>query len=230
VWFVVALSVALVAYNAALNLVPFPRWTYVPLNLLLAGALLLLARSRGISWGALGLARTDVSAGLRWGLGAAVVVVVTIAAGVAIGDRVAIVGRLLADERAAGISGIGLLYETLIRIPLGTAVFEEVAFRGVLLAEISRDRSVLTAVVISSIVFGLWHIGPSLATIRLNDPGVTWTGEVIGVSAAVGVTTVAGVLFCWLRLASGSLLAPILAHWATNAIGLGGAVYSRRGV
>lgn len=223
------LSVALVAYNAALNLVPFPRWTYVPLNLLLAGVLVLLARDREISWEALGLARTEISSGLRWGLGAAIVVAVAVAVGVAIGDRIAIVGRLLADERAAGISGIGLLYETFIRIPLGTAAFEEVAFRGVLLAEISRHRSVVTAVIISSVVFGLWHIGPSLATIRLNDPDVTLTGEVIGVAAAVGVTTVAGVVFCWLRLASGSLLAPILAHWATNAIGLGGAVYSRRG-
>jgi uncharacterized protein len=228
VWFVVLLSVALVAYNAALNLVPFPRWTYVPLNLALTAGLLILARSRGLTWADLGLGSGTFGSGLRWGIGAAVVVAVAVAAGVALGDRIAVVWRLLADRPAAGIAGLGLLYELLLRIPLGTALFEEVAFRGVLLAAIARERSMLAAVVVSSIVFGLFHIGPALATIRLNEPGLAWTGQALGVAAAGVITAVAGVVFCWLRLRSGSLLAPILAHWATNGFGLAGAAYAQR--
>ncbi|MBV8951398.1 MAG: CPBP family intramembrane metalloprotease [Actinobacteria bacterium] len=43
----------------------------------------------------------------------------------------------------------------------------------------------------------------------------TW-GATVLVAAAVAITFAAGVLFCWLRLRSRSLLAPLLAHLATN--------------
>lgn len=226
--YVLTLSVALIAYNAATNLVPFPRWSYVPLNLALAALLIWSSRRRGTSWQALGLDTGAVGSGLRWGLVAAAAVLVAVGVGVLWGDAIAPVRRLLADERATGITGIGLAYETLLRIPFGTALFEEVAFRGVLLAEISRVGSVASGVVVSSVVFGLFHIGPALATIRLNEPGLGLTGQVLGVAGAVAITAIAGVLFCVLRLASGSLLAPLLAHGATNAFGLLGAVVSRR--
>ena len=45
-------------------------------------------------------------------------------------------------------------------------------------------------------------------------------GRLLVVAGAVGVTFVAGLLFAWLRLRSGSLLAPVLAHVATNGLGL----------
>jgi uncharacterized protein len=35
----------------------------------------------------------------------------------------------------------------------------------------------------------------------------------------VAGTALAGLVFCWLRLRSGSLLAPALAHWASNGLG-----------
>jgi hypothetical protein len=80
--FVVVLSVALVAYNAALNLVPFPRWTYGPANLALAAALVAAARARGLSWEALGLDPAHLGQSLRWGLGAAAVIGAAITVGV----------------------------------------------------------------------------------------------------------------------------------------------------
>lgn len=225
---VLALSGILVAYNAAINLLPVPRWTYVPLNLVMTGALLLYARRRGIGWRALGLDTAQVAVGLRWGIGAAIVVAAAIVAGLLVGDRVGLVGRLFADERAAGIGGAGLAYETFLRIPVGTALFEEVAFRGVLLALAAEQWGMAVGVVVSSLVFGLWHIGPGIATVRLNEPEIGVVGLVGGLAGMVVVTTVAGIVFCWLRLRSGSLLAPIIAHWGTNALGLGGAVLSRR--
>ena len=33
-------------------------------------------------------------------------------------------------------------------------------------------------------------------------------------------TSLAGVALCWLRLRSGSLIAPALAHWTVNALGV----------
>ena len=45
-------------------------------------------------------------------------------------------------------------------------------------------------------------------------------GTVVRVVATVLFTTLGGVVLCWLRLRSGSLLAPILAHWTVNALGV----------
>lgn len=225
---VVVLSLLLVTYNAALNLVPFPRWSYVPLNLVLTVALLVYARRRGLGWDALGLDPSALAAGLRWGTLAVAVVAVAVGVGVGLGDRVPTIGRLLADERAAGIGSAGLAYEVLLRIPFGTALFEEVAFRGVLLGLVAERYGMVAGVVVSSLVFGLWHIGPGIATLRLNAPDMSVVRLAAGVSVMVVVTAVAGAAFCWLRIRSGSLLAPILAHWATNGFGLGGAVVSRR--
>jgi membrane protease YdiL (CAAX protease family) len=45
-------------------------------------------------------------------------------------------------------------------------------------------------------------------------------GQVLLVLGAVLVTACAGLVFCWLRLRSGSLVAPILAHAATNGLAL----------
>jgi membrane protease YdiL (CAAX protease family) len=38
--------------------------------------------------------------------------------------------------------------------------------------------------------------------------------------ARVLFTSPAGVVLCWLRLRSGSLLAPALAHWTVNGLGV----------
>ena len=51
-----------------------------------------------------------------------------------------------------------MAYESLARIPVGTAVFEEVAFRGVLPGLIARTTTEPAAVGLSSLLFGLWHV------------------------------------------------------------------------
>jgi uncharacterized protein len=37
-------------------------------------------------------------------------------------------------------------------------------------------------------------------------------------AAAVAASALAGVVFCWLRLRSGSLVAPVMLHTATNSL------------
>jgi membrane protease YdiL (CAAX protease family) len=44
-------------------------------------------------------------------------------------------------------------------------------------------------------------------------------GRVLGVVAAVAGTALAGLVFCWLRLRTRSLLAPALLHAAVNGLG-----------
>ena len=45
-------------------------------------------------------------------------------------------------------------------------------------------------------------------------------GQVLLVLGSIAVTFVAGLVFCWLRLRSRSLIAPVMAHIATNGLAL----------
>lgn len=99
-----------------------------------------------------------------------------------------------------------VVYETAVRIPLSTALSEEVLFRGVLLAILLQSYGSVTSVAVCSIVFGLWHILPSVRD------------HVSTAAVPIVITTaLAGVFFCWLRLISNSIIAPWLVHWSINA-------------
>ena len=118
-----------------------------------------------------------------------------------------------------------VLWAVLVVIPLGTVLPEELAFRGLLLALLGRRYGVLTGTLLSSGLFGLWHIlaslggGPANAAM-VDVVGGDAAGTVARVIATVLFTTLGGVVLCWLRLRSGSLLAPLLAHWTVNALGV----------
>jgi membrane protease YdiL (CAAX protease family) len=79
--------------------------------------------------------------------------------------------------------------------------------------------------VASSGLFGLWHVLASLgggtANAAIADVvGSDAAGTVVRVIATVGFTSLAGLVLCGLRLRSGSLLAPVLAHWTVNGLGV----------
>lgn len=191
-----------------------PSAWYIPVNLLMTAVLVVIARRAGVTWRQLGFARHRRLAGLRTG----VVVGAVAAAVMAVGALLQPTQAFFDDERVDVAAGGGeLAYQTLLRIPLGTVLFEEVAFRGVLLALLRCRISTRAAVVFDSGLFGLWHVVPTLAAARTNDVvGLAQTGAV---AAAVLVTAAGGVLFCALRLRSGHLLAPMLLHLAFNDSG-----------
>ncbi len=212
--FVGAVSVALVAYSFTIHLVPAYTALYVPLNLGATAVLLAVARRAGLGRGDLGLRPGALGRGVRWG-GA-----IALAAAVGLGVALAVpaLHPLLEDERVGNI-GYGLLaYRTLIRIPLGTVVLEEVAFRGVLFGAWARLEGPRRAAIGSSVVFGIWHIRPALDLLRTNDFAQSTPAQIPAVALAVVLTAGAGVLFCVLRIRSGSLVAPALAHAAINSL------------
>jgi len=205
----------LAAYNVVAALVR-PEVLYVPANLTMAVVLVALSWRGGITGGELGLDPRYLRRGLVIGLAAAAVVAAVLAVAAVGPGR----GALQSDEVAA-MSGAEVAYRALLAIPAGTVIFEELAFRGVLLALMLRHWSVRCAVLVNSVLFGLWHIDPALGDATGEGPAAA-VGIVIGTVVA---TTVGGVVFAWLRLRGASLLSPMLAHWATNACALAAAAY-----
>ena len=207
---------ALLAWNAAVNrVVPSPA--YVPANLAVAGLSLAAARRAGVSAAELGLDRQRAGRGLRVGLAAAAPVVAV----VAIGAALPATRRFLVGDRRATTGGAGYaLYHTLVRIPLGTAVAEEILFRGALLGLLSQRHPRARAVAVSSALFGCWHVLPTLDTMALNPLGET-VGDRAGtggaVLASVAVTALAGLGFSWLRFRGDSVVAPVVVHAALNS-------------
>lgn len=204
------LAVALLAFGW----IPVSPALYVPVNLAVAAVVLAAGRRAG-------LAPRDLGLG-AWGSGAraGALAAVAVAAGLAAALAVPALRPLFEDARVAG-AGWGLVaYRALVRIPLGTVLLEEVAFRGVLLAAWQRVAGTWLAVLSSSAIFGLWHVRPALELIDANDAAAGSAATAGAVALAVASTAAGGAVFCWLRLRSGSLLAPIIAHAALNSLAL----------
>jgi uncharacterized protein len=220
------LAVGLVGWSLVGNLLVGDA-LYVTRNLVFTVLLLVAARRAGATWATLGLDAAHWRSGVRWGAAAVLVVAVAIAIGAALADQIGGLEVLLTDDRA-DLPPLELLWHGTWRIPVGTAVFEEIAFRAVLLGLLLQVTSTGWAMIASSVAFGLWHVAPTVVALRINEVAPASQEGLGAIAGAVLVTTVAGVLFCLLRVASGSLLAPVLAHWATNSLGLAAAAITQR--
>lgn len=219
---VVVASVAVILFLAAGN-VAVHRLRNGELWLGPAGAvaLLIYARSRAISWGQLGLGRDRLRSGAAWG-GTAIAVVAV----------VFLVGVLLPETRPAfrdaryHLDVPAALLAAFVLIPVGTVLLEEVAFRSVLWAVLARHESTTRVLLMTSGLFGLWHVLAALHLASTNQgvhAGLGWAGRwtpVLTVLATVALTAAGGLVFGELRRRSGSLLASVCAHWATNALGV----------
>lgn len=222
--FLVGAGSLLAVYNNATNLLGLPDEAYVPVNLTAGALLVAAARQQGYGWDTLGLSRSGVAPGLRWGGAGAAVVALGLGAALAWPAA----APFLADQRVAGLSLAGLAFQVGVRIPLGTVLFEEVAFRGVLLGAWARDHSLPAAVIGSSAIFGVWHIGPTLVLLAENEVALGPWGTVAAVGAGVAATAAAGVVFALLRVRTGGIVAPALVHLATNALGTLAAYWAQR--
>ena len=210
------LCVVLAGWNPVVHRLPGSPWSSVVAHVVAAGVLLTVARRLGLTWGELGLQRRRLPSGAGWGGACAGLV----AAGYAVAVAAPALRPLLTDARAGGLDGAEVAVEALVRIPLGTVLWEEVAFRGVLQAAAARVLPLPAATALSCAVFGIWHVRPALGGLAANDLADGPLATAAAVLAVCLGTAVAGLLLTWLRLRSGSLLAPALLHLATNSLGV----------
>ncbi|MEV7000941.1 CPBP family intramembrane glutamic endopeptidase [Streptomyces sp. NPDC093982] len=193
---------------------------YVVICVIATAVLLMIARWDGLTPADLGLDAAGVRRGLRWApvLVAIVLLVLLVLLAVPAGREA------FRDGRAADLSLGRMLSGALVRVPFGTVLLEETAFRGVLWAMIRRRHGTAWATSVSSLLFGVWHLMPSRGINRSNAAvgsvfGEGQAGVAPTVAAAIVATAVAGVVLCELRRRSGSLLAPMTLHWAVNGCG-----------
>ena len=212
---VVAL-VSLVAVNVWVHV--GPRRTHLVTGPLGAIALLVVAHSAGLSWAELGLSRTRLLPGLVYGAVAAGAIALVYAVGVSLPftRRAFLDTRYRVPMRAAVLT-------SLVTIPLATVVFEEVAFRSVLWGLVDADHGPGVATAVTSVLFGLWHILPALDVTQTStaiggDRPAGRRRVLVTVAGTVLFTALAGVVFAELRRRSGSIVAPMLLHWATNGL------------
>jgi membrane protease YdiL (CAAX protease family) len=203
---------------------PVPPRLHLPATLAASTALTAFALRQGASLEDLGMAPADVPRGILYGLAAGLPL------GAAIGgSAVAGISRdfysVYTRESISGHSPRRAAFEVFLRAPAGTALLEEVLFRGAMVAIFSSRRSPQSVAAITSILFGLWHIPPALrhslpATerqVRPLDEIATW---VVG---SVVTTTAGGLFLSWLRRRSRSTIAPWIAHAAANGGGIAAA-------
>jgi uncharacterized protein len=204
------------AYNVVQNLVVSERW-YAASNVAVTAGLVAYARRSGASYADLGLSRGALGRGLLMGAGT----VAATAVATSVAEASPRLSRLLLDGRARGHNRADVAAQLLVRFPLGTALYEEVAFRGVLKGLWTMRSGERTARTVTAVAFGAWHILP---TVRLYPDMAGGRSESpVGERAAatlagVAITTVAGLLFDRLRVRSGSLIAPWLAHLGFSAV------------
>jgi len=195
-----------------------PRRAQLLTGPLAAAFLLGVGRAAGLTWEQLGLGPGSLARGARWGGLCAGIVVAGFAAVLAVPPA----HRFLRDVRyRLGIRSA--LATAFLAVPLGTVLFEEVAFRGVLWGLVEDAEGPVWATAATSLLFGAWHVLPALDLARTNT-ALAGSGSrakvAVTVLGTVAFTAAAGVLFAELRRRSGSLVAPILLHWATNAAGV----------
>lgn len=201
----IALALGLGLWNVAINRL-IPERFYVPANLAITVLIYRFGRTNGLSRkGIVGSVTTRSAA-------TSITAAAAVGAATALSSRIPMISELFEDDR---VDPDDVAYQTFVRIPLGTVVLEEVAFRGVLPALLggeARHRPSPAA----AIGFGFWHVLPTLRTLDIN--AVTKKKTRLGaVTGAVVATTAVGLAFDAMRLRSRTIATPSLVHWAANA-------------
>lgn len=121
------------------------------------------------------------------------------------------------------VSPVALALRLFVVTPLLVALVEEVAFRGFVQGRLHHawggGRRGWVPVLGSSLSFALWHVTVNIQTLRRTNVVAAGLAS-FPVALAGGLTAVfgGGLVFGWLYAATGSLVAPVVAHWVVDAL------------
>ena len=186
-------------------------WVFIPGSLSLLALLVLWAvRIEGMPLPTLGITSANAgrSALVGAALGAVVILPVVLYFAFPLG-----LGDGIDPEEMKEETWGGFLSWALVRQPLGTAIFEEVLFRGVLLAKMTVAWGQRQALVASSLTFALWHLVINFRTIQNSE-----VASPAGLAALAQIVSLVGLfaggLFLGLlRQRTGNLASCVVFHW-----------------
>jgi membrane protease YdiL (CAAX protease family) len=208
----------------ATALLPGGSWHYVAAGAAVVVLSLAAARVLRLNALALGLRRAGVLRGAAiGGLVGGMAAVISVAVMRAVAP--AVIGQPVIYEPLSTVAAGDLTPHILFFLPFGAVIPEEVAFRGTLLGGLLARYGVSLAVTASAIAFASWHATVAVFTVlNTTVPSVLVAPAVLG---ALGVLVFGGALMAGLRLATGTLITSVAAHWAFNAVILVGMRYPR---
>lgn len=214
-----ALAVVLIAgHNLAQNSI-FNEKGYVRANAVVTAALIGLGASSGSTLADMGLkphlTRHD------WRVASTAAAACALTTALAVSHPVS--RSLFHDERARGDGTKAILQKVTLRFPLGTALFEEIAFRGVLPRVLARSTT--AGDLLSSMLFALWHVIPTARVLHGSPLGRSANDPKHVIAAGSIAAGLAGLLLANERRRSGSIASPWMLHSIFNIITyLGGVV------
>lgn len=206
-----------------------PRQFHIILNLGVALTAIVLGYGFGLTAQQMGISPYAITSGILWAVVASAVIAFTTLTI----SLIPPLRKFFLGDNLSKASGKLIAFEAGIRIPFSTALIEEVLFRGVLLGLLLAHHSSVLALVYSAVVFGLWHIFPTIATLEQNDAAIAAVKnkkhrKLAGIAGTVLITFAAGLLFGLLRILAGSIIAPWLLHWTINSSGVAGVYVARK--
>lgn len=209
VTFIVWLTVALFALRVAVEYILPPKWHFST-NVLAAFAAVTWADYNGLSLRDIKLRPEFSWLDLSLILGAILACYVILYAS----TKITFFRNFYLSNGTSSMSRRKIIKETAWRIPMGTALTEEVMFRGVLLGAFMMVLDATWSVVWSGIIFGFWHaFGPLKAGGSIPAILKRTTGHIVA-------TSLGGMLMGVLCLWSSSVIMPWLFHWTLNASGM----------
>ncbi len=104
----------------------------------------------------------------------------------------------------------------MVGLPLGTAIPEELAFRGLVLGLLIRKLTPLRATLVTSAIFVAWHVVVQVQTLAVTNFTNPWQ-IVPAMGLAFAGLFAGGVIFALLRLRTRNLAGAVVAHWLFDA-------------
>jgi membrane protease YdiL (CAAX protease family) len=204
-WAFILLILILVICNLAFKF--SNGWSRIGWQLFGYGSLIAVYKIAGLSLADIGLSRIKLGSGLKYGLVFVGIIALVFMA-------VYFINQSVFKDSRYNQGLITALKAGLFTVPFKTVVFEELAFRGIMPAVLKElGGSLLVIFIVTSLLFGLWHIATAPVTATVGPGHIPHILVVTGVFA---VTSAGGAVFYWLRYQSGSLIAPVIVHWFIN--------------
>jgi membrane protease YdiL (CAAX protease family) len=185
-------------------------------NLGLLALLLLWTRWAGFTREDLGLAGSQNRASALWGIVLGAVLALPPVAFIALAPFVT--GEPVQAGEISDLSGSEMAHRLAFRIPVGTALFEEVTFRGVLYASWLRATDLRRTVLGTGVVFALWHVVITFNSVRESEVVDAAPLIALGYLGSLLGLFVGGVAFALLRWRTGGVAGPFFFHWIVVAL------------